>query len=73
MIKNYIRIAWRNMLKNKTITAINISGLTLGITACLIIYLDTSFELSYDNFHAEKNRIYRAVTSAYTSSGEINY
>ncbi len=73
MFKNYFKTAWRNMVKNKTATVINISGLTLGITACLIIYLDTSFELSYDNFHPDKERIYRVVTSAQNTSGEIDY
>ncbi|HXL57168.1 MAG TPA: ABC transporter permease, partial [Chitinophagaceae bacterium] len=73
MFKNYFKTAWRNMVKNKTATIINILGLTLGITACLIIYLDTSFELSYDNFHPDKERIYRVVTSAQSTSGEIDY
>ncbi len=61
------------MVKNRTTTVINILGLTLGITACLIIYLDTSFELSYDNFHPDKERIYRVATSAQSTSGEIDY
>jgi putative ABC transport system permease protein len=73
MIKNYFKTAWRNIVKNRTTTVINILGLTLGITACLIIYLDTSFELSYDNFHRDKERIYRVVTSAQSTSGEIDY
>ena len=73
MFKNYFRIAWRNMVKNKTASAINILGLTLGITACLIIYLDTRFELSYDNFHPAKERIFRVVTLSQNSSGEIKY
>jgi len=73
MFKNYFKTAWRNMVKNKTATIINILGLTLGITACLIIYLDTSFELSYDNFHPDKERIYRVVTSAQSTSGDIDY
>jgi putative ABC transport system permease protein len=73
MLKNYFKTAWRNMMKNKTTSIINILGLTLGITACLIIYLDTSFELSYDNFHPDKERIYRVVTSAKNNSGETDY
>jgi len=71
MLRNYFKIAWRSLLKNKTATIINILGLTLGISACLIIYLDTSFELSYDNFHPGKERIYRAVTTFLNSSGNI--
>ncbi len=73
MIKNYFNIAWRNIVKNKTVSVINVLGLTLGITACLIIYLDTSFELSYDNFQSEKERIYRVVTSSSDGSENIKY
>lgn len=73
MIKNYLKIAWRNLIKNRAFTAINIFGLTLGITACLIIYLITNFELSYDTFHTDKERIYRAVTTFQKSSGDKNY
>ena len=73
MLKNYFKTAWRNLVKNKTVAVINISGLTLGITACLIIFLDTSFELSYDNFHPDKERIYRVVTTAKDNSGETDY
>jgi hypothetical protein len=73
MMKNYFIIAWRSIIKNKTATVINILGLTLGITACLIIYLDTSFELGYDTFHRDKKRIYRVVTLSQNSSGEIKY
>src|SRR4051794_39314372 len=73
VFKNYFKTAWRNLIKNKTTAVINIVGLTLGITACLIIYLDTSFELSYDNFHRDKERIYRVVTSTQSTSGETDY
>ena len=73
MFKNYFKTAWRSLIKNKTVSAINIAGLTLGITACLVIYLDTSFELSYDNFHPGKESIYRVVTTMQNTSGEINY
>ena len=61
------------MVKNRITTIINIFGLTLGITACLIIYLDTNFELSYDNFHPDKQRIYRIVSSAKSNSGDVAY
>lgn len=61
MHQNHLRIAFRNLAKNKTFTLFNILGLTVGIGSCLIIYLLTSFELSYDNFHSDKERIYRIV------------
>src|SRR5258708_21780741 len=62
MIKNYFITAWRNISRNKVYTTINVLGLSLGVCACLIIYLITSFELSYDTFHPDKDRIYRIVT-----------
>src|ERR1700709_2396322 len=62
MIKNYFITAWRNISRNKVYTSINVLGLSIGICACLIIYLITSFELSYDNLHPDKERIYRVVS-----------
>ncbi|QJW89676.1 FtsX-like permease family protein [Spirosoma taeanense] len=59
MIRNYLKIALRNLTKHKVSTLINLAGLTLGVTACLVIYLITRFELSYDTFHPDRDRIYR--------------
>ena len=59
MIKNYFNIAWRNLLKNKGFSAINIFGLAVGIACCLLITLYVNDELSYDNYHINKDRIYR--------------
>ena len=73
MFKTYFKSAWRNMLKYKVSTIINTLSLTLGITACLVIFLDARFELSYDNFHPDKDRIYRVVTSTQDNAGEIEY
>jgi putative ABC transport system permease protein len=61
MLKNHIKIAWRNSTKHKGFTLIHILGLALGIGASLIIFLITSFELSYDRFHPDGDRIYRLV------------
>jgi putative ABC transport system permease protein len=58
MLKNYIRIAWRNILHQKTFTIINISGLTLGVCACIVIFLVCRYEFSFDGFHPDKERIY---------------
>ncbi|MGW9684494.1 ABC transporter permease [Flagellimonas sp. 2504JD1-5] len=62
MFKNYIRIAWRNLLKRKVFTAINILGLAIGFGSSVLIYLFLSYHLSFDNFHANSDRIYRMVT-----------
>lgn len=61
MLKNYLKIAYRNLLKNKVYTAINVIGLTLGLTCCLLIFLQVKDELSYDSFWAEKEKLYRVA------------
>jgi putative ABC transport system permease protein len=61
MLKSYLKIAWRSIVRRRIYGIIHVLGLTLGISACLIIYLITRFELSYDNFHPNKDRIYRVV------------
>jgi putative ABC transport system permease protein len=59
MIKNYFKIAWRNLLKNKGFSAINIFGLAIGIACCLLITLYVTDELSYDRYHKNQDRIFR--------------
>jgi len=61
MLKNYFKIAVRNILRNKVYSAINILGLTLGITCCSLLFLFVIDELSYDSFHTKKDNIYRVV------------
>ncbi|PSR55348.1 ABC transporter permease [Adhaeribacter arboris] len=61
MLANYLKLAIRNLLRQKFYTAINIVGLTLGITCCLLIFLFVQNELSYDRFHAQGDRIYRVM------------
>jgi putative ABC transport system permease protein len=63
MLKTYWLIAVRKMLRYKIQSIINILGLTIGITACLIIFLLVRLELSFDTFHPNKDRIYRVVAS----------
>jgi len=61
MLKNYWLIAIRKLWKHKIHAVINVLGLAVGLTACLIIFLMTHFELSYDRFHPGGDRIYRIV------------
>lgn len=61
MFKNYIKIAWRNILKNKGYSIINIGGLAIGLTCFLLIAIFISNELSYDNYHEKKDSIYRVI------------
>jgi putative ABC transport system permease protein len=61
LLKSYFQTAWRNLWKNKNSSAINIFGLTIGITCCLLIALYIQQELSYDNFQSKGNRIARVI------------
>lgn len=65
MIKNYFKIAWRHLRRNKTYAFINVAGLTLGITCSIIIFTLVRFQLSFDNFHAHTDRLYRVVTDVH--------
>ncbi|MFD0793939.1 ABC transporter permease [Mucilaginibacter litoreus] len=69
MFKNYIKIAWRSLLRNKSYTTINIIGLAIGITAGLLIFLVIGFETSFDSFHDRKNEIYRVITERHAPDG----
>jgi putative ABC transport system permease protein len=66
MLKNYFRIAFRNLWRHKEFSIINILGLSVGMTACLLIFLYVSFELSYDTYHNKADRIYRLVVDIKT-------
>ncbi len=64
MIKNYFKIAYRNLVRNKGYAAINILGLAVGMAVCLLISLYVSHELGYDRFHEKAERVYQ-VTSRF--------
>jgi len=68
MLKNYIKIAWRNFWRNKTYSAINIIGLTIGITCSSLLLMLIINEFSFDEFYTNKERIYRIVEQ--NSQGE---
>ncbi|MFN3851154.1 MAG: ABC transporter permease [Spirosomataceae bacterium] len=59
MIRNYLKIAWRNIQRNKVYSAINIGGLAIGMATCLLITLYVLDEVSYDRYHQKADRIYR--------------
>ncbi|MDP4264624.1 MAG: ABC transporter permease [Bacteroidota bacterium] len=63
MLKNYLVVALRNFWRNKVFSLINIAGLAIGISASLVIYLIVHYELSYDKFEKDGDRIYRVVTN----------
>lgn len=62
MFKNYFKIARRNLMRNKSYAAINITGLAVGIAVCMMIFIVIQFQTSFDNFHAKKDRVYRILT-----------
>ncbi|AXY74878.1 ABC transporter permease [Paraflavitalea soli] len=68
MYRNYFKTAFRNLWKHKAFSFINIMGLTVGMTACFLIFLYVRFELTYDAFNTKADRIYRVVTDIKTPS-----
>ncbi|AXT50383.1 ABC transporter permease [Aquimarina sp. BL5] len=71
MIRNYFKIAWRNLWRRRGFTFINITGLSIGMTASFLMLLYVSFELSYDSFHSKTDDIYRVVADIKTPSDNI--
>ena len=62
MLRNYLKIAWRNILRDKFYSIINILGLTIGVTCGLLLLLYVTDELSYDRYHANAAQIYRLAS-----------
>src|SRR6476620_7638664 len=72
MLRNYLKVAIRNLWRNKSFSAINIFGLSVGISVCFIIMLFVQDELSYDRFNEKADRIVRVVFKASINGGKIN-
>jgi len=62
MFKNYFKTAWRNIVRNKAFSLINITGLSIGMAASLLLFIVVEYEMSYDRFQPNHDRIYRVVT-----------
>lgn len=71
MIKTYLKVAVRQLLRNKFYSLLNIIGLSIGLAACLLIFLYVQQEMSYDQFHANKDRIYRISEVFKTGDGTM--
>ncbi len=69
MFKNYLKTALRNLQRNKSYAFINVAGLAVGIAACLLIFQVIQYEKSFDNFHPDKDRIYRVSVHFNTPDG----
>src|SRR5690606_27306866 len=61
MIANYLKVAWRNIIRERRTSLINLMGLSLGIASALILFVIVRYEWSYDRFHQNYDRIYRIV------------
>ncbi len=70
MFKNYFKTAFRNLTRNKNYTIINISGLAIGIAVFMMIFIIIQFHSSFDNFHKNKNNIYRILTEYHHSDSK---
>jgi len=72
MLKNYFKIAWRNLVRNKSFSLINILGLAVSMSICLLIIMIVMDQYSYDTYHSKKDRIYRLHSTEYQANhGEI--
>ncbi len=70
MIKNYFRIAWRNLIKNKVSSLINIGGLAVGMAVVIMIGLWIWDEVSFDKYHKNYNRVAQVIQNV-TNNGEV--
>jgi putative ABC transport system permease protein len=71
MLRNYLKIAFRNLARNKAYSAINITGLSIGLAAAMLIMLYTKDEVSYDRFHSNNPSIYRITSKNLTAAGVV--
>ncbi|GAB4021893.1 ABC transporter permease [Spirosoma koreense] len=70
MLKNYLKIAFRNLWRNKVFSGINVIGLSVGLASCLLLFMYITHELSYDDFQQKADRIVR-VTMEYSMEGRV--
>jgi putative ABC transport system permease protein len=73
MFKNYLKTAWRNLVKNKIFSFINIAGLAIGMAACLLILQYVNFELSYDQFNKNVNDLFRVYNDRYQNGKLVQH
>jgi putative ABC transport system permease protein len=71
MLMSYFKIAWRNLLRNKILSGIKILGLSIGLSTCMLIFLFTKDEMTFDQFHQNKANLYR-ITETLKSRGKLS-
>ena len=73
MFNNYVKIAFRNLMKQKIYSLINITGLAIGMACCIVIFLFVQYEFSFDRFHDKADRIYRLCDILKITDREVKY
>jgi len=71
MFQNYLKVAWRNLLKHKSFSFINLLGLAIGVGACVIIFLYVHSEMTYDLHNLKVDRIARITTTLHTPESDV--
>src|SRR5678809_1610443 len=69
MFRNYLKVAWRSLMKNKTFSFINIFGLSVGLTCCMLITIYLYPEVSYDKYHHNVDQLYQ-LSTIFTGNGK---
>jgi putative ABC transport system permease protein len=73
MFKSYLKVAFRNAKKSRTFSMINITGLSIGMTVCLLMLMYVVNEMSFENFHQNKDNIYRIVLNWGTEESKMKF
>jgi predicted permease len=72
MLRNHLKIAYRALLRYRNYTILNVMGLSIGVAACLLLYVVYSYESGFDRFHSKKDRIYRIVRETHYPGGQVD-
>ena len=72
MLKNYLKVFFRNLRKHKVYSMINISGLAMGLASCVLISLYVVHELSYDRYHQDSQNVYRIIHEIRMGDREVS-
>src|SRR5580692_1195884 len=71
MLKNYLVTAFRNLSRNKVFSFINIAGLSMGLACCMLIFLYTKDEISFDRFQRQKDKLYQITCTIINKDGKV--
>ena len=73
MLRNYFKIAWRNLVRHRSFTILNVLGLGVGVATALLLFMAVRYELSFDTFHPNGDRIYRVVRKQVYANGNEDF